>query len=372
MKSDSIFYPSLSVLEGDSSQVIFRCISGSRAYGTHHKGSDTDIKGLFLLPGEAYLRLADPVDQVSDARGDVVYYSLKRFLELAANANPNLLELLFMPDDCVLLQTRLMDRLQENRQLFITKKAYESHVGYAQAQIKKARGRNKWVNNPQPENPPEREAFCWIIPANAADAFPFRPIPLKDSGIDLSECGCASLEHVPDAYRLYHFGAQAKGVFRGGEPVCMSIAKDDETCCVGLLVYNRRGYEQRMNDYKNYWAWRKNRNDARWEMQERGEMDYDAKNMMHTFRLLHSGEHILRHKAPLVRFENNALEFLKDVLAGKYEYNELMKIADIKLGELQKLHEQCNLPAEPDMDAINQLLVELTQEWEGSRATINM
>ncbi|MBN2161696.1 MAG: nucleotidyltransferase domain-containing protein [Pontiellaceae bacterium] len=364
MKSNSLFHPLLSDLEGDSSQVIFRCISGSRSYGTHHEGSDTDIKGLFILPMEAYIRMEDPVGQISDERGDVVYYSLKRFLELAANANPNLLELLFMPDDCVLLQTRLMNTLQENRHLFVTKKAYESHVGYAQAQIKKARGRHKWVNNPQPKEPPEREAFCWIVPEQHSPAFPFRPIPLKDSGIDLSECGCASLEHVPDVYRLYHLRAEAKGVFRGGEPVCTSIPKDDEFRCVGLLIYNRRAYEQRINDHKNYWAWRKDRNDARWEMQERGEMDYDAKNMMHTFRLLHSGEHILRHKAPLVRFNNGELEFLKNVLAGKYEYSDLMKIAETKLDELQLLHATCDLPDEPDMNAINQLLLKLTFEWE--------
>jgi predicted nucleotidyltransferase len=38
---------------------------------------------------------------VSDDRGNVVYYSIRRVIELLTQANPNILELLFMPDDCV-------------------------------------------------------------------------------------------------------------------------------------------------------------------------------------------------------------------------------------------------------------------------------
>jgi hypothetical protein len=320
------------------------------------------------LPSAAYIQLQNALEQVSDERGDTVYYSLKRFLELASNANPNLLELLFVPDDCVLLRTRLMDRLLANRNLFVTKKAYGSHVGYAQAQIKKARGRNKWVNNPQPKTRPIREDFCWVIPSASATAFPFRPISLKEADLELSECECTSLEHVPDVYRLYHFGPTAQGVFRGGELVCESIAKEDEVRCVGLLIYNHRAYKQQVNDHKNYWGWRENRSDARWTMQERGEMDYDAKNMMHTFRLLYSGENILRNGQPLVRFEAEQLSFLKDVLAGKYEYDELMSIADCKLDELRQFYEGSDLQNEPDMYAINELLMELTDEWERSGA----
>ena len=363
--SEDLIYSALTTLQGDSRQVLFRCISGSRAYGTHRPESDTDIKGIFMLPSTAYIRMEDPPGQVSDDRGDVVYFSLKRFLELAANANPNIIELLFMPDDCILFYAELMDRLLEQRHLFVTKKAYESHVGYAHAQIKKARGRNKWVNNPQPKERPERESFCWIIPSRSHESgFPFRPVPLGDSGIDLSQCDCASLEHVPDVYRIYGLGSRARGVFRGGEPVCSSIAKEDETHCIGLLIYNRRAYVQAVNDHRNYWNWRKCRNDARWLKQECGEMDYDAKNMMHTFRLLYSGQHILRHKEPLVRFEGEQLDFLKNILAGKYEYTELMELADNLLVELHDLFELSDLPDEPDMTAIDNLMIELTSKWE--------
>ncbi len=126
-----------------SETVVFKCIAGSRAYGTNRPDSDEDIRGVFVLMQSHYLSLKRPIDLVSDEKGDVVFYTLRRFLELASTANPNIIELLFMPDECVLTKTSLMDTLLNQRELFITKGAYESHIGYAQAQIKKARGRNK-------------------------------------------------------------------------------------------------------------------------------------------------------------------------------------------------------------------------------------
>ena len=37
--------------------ILLECISGSRAYGLDTPTSDTDIKGVFLLPKEQYLSL---------------------------------------------------------------------------------------------------------------------------------------------------------------------------------------------------------------------------------------------------------------------------------------------------------------------------
>lgn len=237
---------SLEILEGERPDaLIYRCIAGSRAYGTYHQASDTDIRGIYVLPGVDYLKLEQPKPQIADEKGDTVYYSLRRFIELAASANPNIIELLFMPDDCVLVETELMFKLRDNRELFLSKIAYESHVGYARAQIKKARGRNKWVNNPQPETAPAKESFCWIIPREGLPGNqPFRPVKLSESDVDLGECHCSALEHASSCYRLYHFGSNARGVFRKENLVCECIALEDERRCVGVLLYNQVAYER--------------------------------------------------------------------------------------------------------------------------------
>src|SRR5262245_22132895 len=130
--------------------VIFECVAGSRAYGTTTQSSDEDRRGIFVVPSSAYLDLARPADQLGDARGNVVYYSLRRIVELLSQANPNILELLYMPADCILKDTIEMQELTSQRLLFVTKQCAETHAGYAMSQIKKARGQNKWINNPKP------------------------------------------------------------------------------------------------------------------------------------------------------------------------------------------------------------------------------
>jgi len=356
-----------SLLTHNPDAIIYSCIAGSRAYGTAHAHSDEDIRGIFILPRDHYLSIAEPITMTSDERGDIVYYSLHRFIQLASNANPNIIELLFMPSDCVQLKTPIMEALLNVRDLFITKQAYESHVGYALAQIKKARGQNKWINNPQPRIQPKREDYCWIVlRENCQDNdFPFRPVSLQKTGINLSQCHVASLEHCPNVYRLYLVGEKAKGVFRNGMITCESIAKNDENKnCIGLLIFNKSGYECSLKDYHNYWEWQKNRNEQRWIIQEKGYLDYDAKNMMHMFRLLLSGENILCEGSPIVRFEGENLQFLRDILKGKFQYNELIVLANEKIDHLLKLNQNSSLPENSDLKKLNALLYQLTESWE--------
>ena len=82
---------SFDALQNDSAgRVIFRRVWGSHAFGTATPESDIDTLGLYVLETKAYLSLLEPPSQVSDARNDNRLYSLRNFLELAANANPNI------------------------------------------------------------------------------------------------------------------------------------------------------------------------------------------------------------------------------------------------------------------------------------------
>lgn len=353
--------------------VIYRCVAGSQAYGTAGPHSDVDLRGIYVLPAGAYLALGAPPEQVADEQNNEVYYALRRFLELAATANPNIIELLFMPPDCVTLATACSARLLAAREIFLSRRAYESHVAYAVAQIKKARGQNKWVNNPKAEARPVKEEFCWILPRASAQwdwaQPPYRPVAAAEAGIDLAECHAAALEHTPGVYRLYHYGPGARGVFRGNNLVCESIPLADEAPrCAGLLIFSEPAYERAVKDHQNYWTWRRRRNEARWLSQERGEIDYDAKNLMHTFRLILSAEHIFREGAPRVRFDGEALRFLLAVRSGAYAYDDLIAQAEERVARLAELRDGSPLPEEPDAGAIESLLGEITAMWEAGHA----
>ena len=345
---------------GGAPALLFECTAGSRAYGTTTAVSDEDIRGVFALPAAAFLNLERPPDQVADERGNTVFYSLRRVVELLSQANPNILELLFMPHDCVRRTSAEMQSLIEHRQMFISRQCADTHAGYAMSQIKKARGQNKWINNPKPEAAPTKEEFCHIVPwdpGRSQDVPPVRPVPLNVIGWPLSEFHAARLEHARDTYRLYRYGREARGVFRGSVLACESIPKDDESSrFAGLLLFNEQGWKQALIDHQNYWAWRRDRNPARWEQQERGELDFDAKNMMHTVRLLLSGRSILESGSPIVRFSGEPLRLLMSIRAGEMPFDQIMSMAEGLIADCERLKVSSRLPETCDVPGASRLL----------------
>lgn len=360
-----------SLLAHDTPALLFECIGGSHAYGTATEQSDQDIRGIFAIPGSAYLGLNAPFNQVADARNDIVFYSLRRVVELLAGANPNMLELLFMPSDCVRWTSPEMDVLIGHRHLFLSRQCVHTHLGYAISQIKKARGQNKWVNQPRPEQPPAKEDFCHIIPRELllpAQQPACRPIPLTVLGWDLAQFNASRLEHAHDGYRLYRYGTSARGVFREDMIVCESIPLEQEASHFsGLLFFNEQAWKQARVDHQNYWMWRRERNEARWRQQETGELDYDAKNLMHTIRLLLSGESILTRGEPIVRFAGEQLALLMDIRGGRFQYDDIMTMAQDISARCEK-HANTDLPPTIDTVAASQLLHQLTAHWEARQA----
>ena len=224
--------------------------------------------------------------------------------------------------------------------------------------------------NPQPKERPTQLDFCWVIPMRGGSlqqraGMPARPIPLRESGFDLSQYHAAKLEHVPGAYRLYHYGDAARGVFRGTAKnglvlVTESIPMEEEWArFAGLLVYAVDEYEQAVKRWENYWTWVENRNEQRWISQEAGQVDYDLKNMMHCLRLMMSCESILRSGTPRVRFEGADREFLMDVRRGKFSYEQLMESVEERMRTLEALYESGSgagaIPYEVDRAAIDEL-----------------
>ena len=432
-------YQSVEGLQGSGS-IIFESVVGSHAYGTNTPSSDTDVRGVFLAPQKWHVGLHGVPEEVAIDKQDIKFYELKKFVRLASECNPSIVELLFMPEFCVRKVTPVYQKLIDNRDVFMSRQAFRTFSGYAYSQISKAKGQNKmihqdaaweicvakartllqtgeidqlWVQEKmskdvlkalmrnQPELPfelpnragmnaclgypdiarlqrPTHAQFCWLIPREAftdedwreklgvtAPAWPARPLRFDaakpwPSGITLENCHAAALEHTHDVFRLYYYGPEAKGVFRGNDLlVCESIPVEDEWDKFrGLLIFNENAYEDAVSDWNRYWQWRANRNEARWAGKTGELFEYDSKNLMHCMRLLWSGENLLRHGFPIVRFEGERLERLKLIRAGVLPYEEIMAEVEAKMEELKTIEKTSSLPASANAKRIDELYLE--------------
>lgn len=338
--------------------IIYECISGSKAYGLDLPSSDTDIKGVFLLPRKQYYGL-HYLPQVSDESNDTVFYELGRYIELLSKSNPNLLEMLATPPDKIITKHPLLNALTP--ELFLSKKCKDSFAGYAFAQIKKARGLNKKIVNPvEPQKKTVLE-FCYVLQGQGS-------IPLsrwlQRQSLRQQDCGLVNIAHARDLYALF--------VDRGGELGYRGIMQKDSATTVllssvpkgeapaGYLHFNQDGYVRYCKDYREYWDWVARRNPTRYENNIQHGKNYDSKNMMHTFRLLDMAIEILEQGRIIVERPNR--EELLAIRRGEWSYDALMEKAEQKMADVKTAYENSPLPEQPNLERINHTLVRLRQQ----------
>jgi len=337
--------------------LLFECISGSRAYGLSTPTSDTDIRGVFVLPEKDYFGL-DYVEQISNESNDIVYYELRRFMELLAKNNPNMLELLAMPEDCVLYRHPLYNRFKSED--FLSKLCKTTFAGYALTQVKKARGLNKKILNPVEPERRDLLDFCYV--AQGQGSVPVREF-LQQQDLLQEDCGLARIPHMPDLYALFHEpGTQMKGIVqseKANDVSLSSISKGLQP--IAVMTFNKNAYSTYCKEYKEYWDWVEKRNQARYENTLSHGKNYDAKNLMHTFRLLDMAEEIASQGRIIVRRPNR--DFLLQIKSGAFEYAELLAIAEERIAKMDVLYEESSQPDVPDLVQLNRLLVEVRKEF---------
>jgi hypothetical protein len=353
--------------------IVFEGIVGSQAYGISTPESDVDIKGVFIQPLEDILGFGY-VEQVNDDKNDTTYYEIRRFLQLLQTNNPNILELLNLPEDCILHKDPIFDEVLSQKEKFISKKCRFSFGGYAVEQIKKARGMNKKIVNPME---PERKGvldFCYV-------PFEQGSIPVKEylKMMDWNQeaCGLSSIPHMRFTYSVYYNKAQdlkSKGVdvpvnfyYRGivtnketSNDVCLSdIPKGVMPDFV--MQFNSDGYSTYCRTYKEYWDWVAKRNPKRFADNMLHGGGYDGKNLAHCHRLLDMAIEIGEGKGINVRRENR--EQLLSIRRGEYDYDMLISEADEKIKKMDEVFLNSSLPNDVDFAEVDSLLVRMRQMW---------
>lgn len=337
--------------------LIFEAITGSNAYGLDTAKSDTDIRGVFVLPKELFYSM-EYTPQVSNESNDIVYYELKRFMELLSKNNPNIIELLNVPGNCILYKHELTHRIKP--ELFLSKLCEQTFANYAYTQIKKAYGLEKKILNPVDEERKSVLDFCYVhVGKEAINLKQF----LLENGFEQEKMGLTAIAHLRDCYNLFYSKEnQYSGVIKKEEAndVCLSSIPKGETP-VGLLYFNKDGYSLYCKKYKEYWEWVEKRNDERYNTTMAHGKNYDSKNMMHVFRLLLTAKEIATEGK--VNVWRKDREFLLDIKQGKYEYEDLLTKAELLKTELPALYAKADLQDEPDIKKINELLIEMREDY---------
>lgn len=116
---------------------IFLTRHGSHAYGTNVATSDTDYRGIVVPPKEYFFGYAQSFDEArSSAPDDVVLWGLRRYIKMAADSNPNIVEIIWTdPSDHVIV-TPLGQRIIDARADFLSQRAGASFRGFAASQLK--------------------------------------------------------------------------------------------------------------------------------------------------------------------------------------------------------------------------------------------
>ena len=338
---------------------IFRFIAGSQQYGTNRPDSDTDYRGVFIASishafdlfqtnfvgsGTIKQALHSALDAIEIAdipaarnhveaalltdRGDLSLsvetvhkpgadeelQELRKFLKLAADCNPNIIEFLYV-ENLIDVCTPEWERVREHRDLFLSKRARYTFAGYAIQQLKRIKIHRGYLLNP-PDHQPTRVEFG--LPEQSK-------IPKEHQNAILS---------LPDEWVADH-------------------AKEK--------VLQEKRYASALQVWNSYHKWERERNPARKELERK--YGYDVKHSMHLVRLCRMAEEILRDGVVLVRRPD--AEELRGILRGEWEYEQIEAIADGLDVRLDVLYKESKLRDAPDRKRIAELYRSICEQRYG-------
>lgn len=352
---------------------IVRHLAGSHAYGTNIETSDVDIRGIFVAPQEYTRTPFYTVNEVTDeTQEDTKLFELNNFIKLYTDMNPNIVETLWVPDSAIIQKTEVYDHLCSYRQQLMSKKAAFTFSGYAISQLKRIKGHNKWINNPQTVEPPKQTDFVKLV-HNFSGSKTFK----------------INMEDYRDDHRLIHYGGNLYGLYEApgyqtfdkiytlntnadaqldgfytktptfAERIAGFVLDDltygNRRLPKFLVKYNEEEYKLAKEVHTNYWNWKANRNEKRSALEE--QYGYDTKHAMHLVRLLRMAEEILTDG--VVNVHRPDAQELLAIRNGAWSYEELLAYSEGKDEHIRTvLYNTSSLPKTPNLKVAANCLME--------------
>lgn len=342
-----------------SDRTIYLARYGSRAYGTNTPESDEDFRGVCIPTREYYLGMLKRFEQAELHKPDVVVYEIRKFFKLAADCNPNALEILFVDPSDVVYADPLGEMMLEHRDLFLSKKVKHTMTGYAVSQLHRIKTHKKWILNPV-KTPPTRKEL----------GLPEQTLIPQDQMV----AAMAEIQKEMDRFQFdFMEGMEESAKIGLRNTVSEMLAElkitsdqhwESAARKIGLsdnliqVMQRERQYTSAKREWDQYQNWRKTRNPMRAALEEK--YGYDTKHAYHLVRLIRMCREILTTGKVIVKRPDR--EELLAIRNGAWSYDQLIEFADSEDKALAELYlTSTALPKTPDKEMLDQLCIKLVE-----------
>ncbi len=384
-------------------RLLYEYIRGSHLYGLNNEDSDIDTSGVYICSRDELFGCFGYMPQVTDSRHDNTWYEIGELVRLLLKSNPTVLESLFVPKEKVIGDIHpIMQIIIDQRDQFISKQCFNPFFGYAKSQIEKARGLNKKIVNPVTERLTPYD-FIYTFKGQGSTKFSDW---LDNRNLYQEFCGLVNVLNMHDIYGVYYdFGAHTAACpnwredwrflsfcqeyygetertavierltemvpigYRGvikvdakADEIRLSSIDDKHTRPMCFISYNQSGYSAHCRQYAEYQEWVSNRNPKRYESNL--DKNYDSKNMMHCFRLMHMAAEIAEGRGMILQRTEDR-QFLMDVRNHKFDYEEIIEMLERDEVKMNQLMEHSTIREKIDVDFVNDLMIEIRKRQFG-------
>lgn len=315
---------------------LLASLRGSLTYGTYvpHENSsidDVDIVSIYCGSEEFYYGF-DTKDSVESKveKFDTIQYEVRKAIKLLAECNPNMIIMLWTDPKYFIYNTPAGIALLNNRDLFLSKLAYEKFFHYAASQLKKAEAF-------QPE-------WVWI--------FDKLEEVLVENGVNLQELN-VDQKTRNNILRLELLDSGELDRCRKNGYLPVAHYEGDNRFSVGEVLEAYRRIKNRYFAGGRTGAKRK-------DLIKK--YNWDCKNGSHLIRLIKLGIELVKTGNMMVDRTSIDADYLKDIKAGKYKLEEVKQNAEELFVEFEEVKNKSTLPERPDYKEIEKLCIQIIKE----------
>lgn len=333
-----------------SSNTMYLTQMGSSAYGVSTGSSDIDVYGVCLPPKgicfphldgyiEGFSNNIPRFDQwqehhvVKDDKHeyDFSVFNLIKYFKLCMDNNPNMIDSLFSPRNCIMHITLAFEHVRESRHIFLHKGCYQKLKGYAFSQLHKMKSKDY---KEEVDRIRDFELFHNIPFETTFKQLEAHIVKRREMNVDKSEVANNS-------------GLLETKEFEVRDPLFQLSDKD-------------------LNDYSIIYSdgMKKSK-----RFEDRKIRQFDTKYAYHLVRLLSQCEQILVEEDLCLNVKTRR-EHMKAVRNGEVTESELMNWFHAKEITLEELYRKSTLRQKPDEDLIKQLLIDTLENHYGNLSAV--